>query len=573
MSIMTKENLDKLKRGKKVEAIMQVDNDKHAEIKITPVKDIYKINTSLINSSNSNKIEQHQHTVKNLNVVEAMAQTLVRSMIEKDASKGKRRKHGSYKDFAARVLAVPGIFDPKSYGIRKNGRYLDVGTVRKRVTYTAFTIRKMYEKFGTLDVTDEQQKLFFNELVDDVIRSENKHGKTRQTREAVANRINTAWKGANEVLDKCRSLEPDGEWPPNRLVVFENIKAYIPELIKVLPYYRFIYAVRMLVRACEEGMQEAFAGAGLVLAGMRVGESSAIRIGDIEYRGNLLRYYVNKQVDSSVKITDKLKNFSSYRYVFFFGVLVDIVELRRKQLSDLGYSSEQIEKSFLGSDKYDPFTPIDKTKVSAFLKKILIASGCALEDLIAVEKEAMGEKGEDSDHDMTAHLFRRNFSTHAINGGIPVNVVDALLGHENDSNKKNDFAGWDNANDIVGMLNRSFYYGSMASLTNPSYSPICLSNTELIAKGNNKYTFVISNAGTFRGRIESLEADDDIEIHIEGFEDEIPISVQAVIDTAASRKDRVVLPNLPSEETIEEWIGVADQIWYTNMSGGYRNEE
>jgi len=410
--------------------------------------------------------------------------------------------------------------------------------------------------------------------VDRIMAQDNKHGKTQNTRDKVADGLSSRWSYANEIISYARAKEPEGNWSNTQLITFEKKKYSSPELVKILPYYRFIIAVRLLFLACLEGIQEAFAGAALVLRGLRVGESSAIILGDIEYNGSIARCYVDKQVESKGKITNRLKNESSYRYVFIFGLLLDIVEMRKKQLREQGYSNEEINRSYLGSSYEDPTVPIDKTKVSAFLKSILILSGCENEDLRTVERDVFGEKGDDCDHDLSAHLFRRNFATYALNGGMSLQEVDALLGHENQKNKKIDYAGWDNAAVIVGKLNRCMNLGSITSRPNPSFLPVYLSNMSVIADGNKEYHFLVDRDGEIEGSFFTLEANDPIEIIVDGCEIDIPIMVQTSVDNIEDRKSRTVLSIIPSAEEIEQWIRIADETWEkSELGGGLINEK
>lgn len=573
MSLINREELKILTEQKKIESLLQVGEEKHAKVKIIPKDKSYIVKVELFDSRHNRLLKKTQKTITNLKVVDATVETLIRSL-EAEKKKTSDTKRGTYKDFAKRILDVDGVFDPKSYGIRRNGRYLATGTVHAAVTYTANTIGEMYEHFGTMDVSQEQQWEFFNLLIERIKNQDNKQGNSQKTREEIASGISNRWSYANQVLDYCRMQEPDGKWPTNPLITMDRIKVSSPELIKVLPYSRFIIAVRLLVLACKAGIQEAFAGAALVLRGLRVGESSAIKLGDIEYNGDIARYYICRQVGKKGMITESLKNDSSYRYVIMFGLMLDIIEIRKNQLAEKGYSIDEINESYLGSSYIDPKTPIDKTKVSAFLKKILIMSGCDDDELRYIEREIRGEKGDDCDYDLSAHLFRRNFATYALNGGMTLQMVDALLGHENKNNKKNDYAGWDNAQEIAGKLNRCFYFGSMTSSPNPSFSPVKIANMSVIAEGNREYCFFIENDGELTGAFNCLESDDSVEIIVDGCEVEIPIIVQTVADSSENRKKRMVLSQIPSADDIEQCIRKADEIWNrSELGGGIINEE
>lgn len=154
---------------------------------------------------------------------------------------------------------------------------------------------------------------------------------------------------------------------------------------------------------------------------------------------------------------------------------------------------------------------------------------------------------------------------------MSINTVDALLGHVNENNKRIDYAGWDNAEEIVGMLNRCFFFGSITESVNPAYSPVTVSNTSIIAEGNNEYCFAIENDGTLTASFEALEADDGIIIRTYGCDFEIPIAVQTITDSVDSRRSRVVLPVLPDLNEIEKWIHQADKIWNNSELRGWND--
>lgn len=134
-------------------------------------------------------------------------------------------------------------------------------------------------------------------------------------REKIANGVNTKWIYAEEIRQLCIKNAPElGPWPEIPLIRNITTSSNTPELTKVLPFEKYIAIISMLKEACNDGIQESFAGAGLALLGLRVGESTALKIGNFEFNGNLGRYYVENQIDDKGAITDKLKNEYSYRY-------------------------------------------------------------------------------------------------------------------------------------------------------------------------------------------------------------------------------------------------------------------
>ena len=571
MTVLTKRNLADLRLNKDIEFTSLVGDDYFAEIAVKHEKDKYKITVKLFQANPQKEIGNMRKSVSSIDALDSMIATIIRSLKEQShpkAKKTEKRTRGSYSDLAVRIEAIPGIRDPKSYGIRSHGRYWAQSTVDDTVDYATNTICRMYSEYGSLHITEEEQIEFINKEINRIVNQKNKHALNPASRDAIADGINQRWKRVNVIIDFCRYIEPEEDWPDS-LVTFAGIKGYTPELVKVLPYHRFIIAVRLLVNACFAGIQSAFAGAGLVLLGMRVGESAAIRINKIEHNvlDSLCRYYVDHQITGKGEITDKLKNEYSYRYVFINGIMWDIIQLRKKQLIDAGMNEDDIENAFLGSDNNDPHKPIKKAKVSAFLKNLLLLSGCKREEIQIMESEARGEKGYDSDHDFAAHLFRRNFASIARNGGIPIEVVDALLGHENKTNRNKDYAGWDDAREITSMINRCFYFGNMMKSGNPSYETIPLANSCYILNGNIQYEFEVATDGYLEFVLTSNESNCPVEIKIQGVSP-TDLTINPITDTPADRRNRMIPSRVPSKEEIDEWIHQADDIWakeYPNL--------
>lgn len=563
---LSAKNLKALKNGENVKIMLDIDDNLASVVKIVPNKNgTIKVITSL-RTKNPNKvvetIKPKQKTITSTDAIEATANSLSRKMISEYQGINSHAKRvpvsTNINEFKKLVESVPGVRDPISYGIRKNGKLLEQSSLNNYVRYFINTIGRMYAKFESRNVPEDKQLQFKAELIEKIFATQNGHGKKTRTKDSIANDVNGRWAAAEEIRKYCEKMLPQIDWG-NELAVTRRTKSFEHELTKVIPYEKLVMVATVLVVACHQGVPEAFAACGEVFCGCRVGESCALQMGKFEFKGNVGRYYVDHQIDNNGEITDKLKNDYSYRYIIIHGLMKDIYDLKKQQLLSLGYSENEIGDAFLGSTKENPFNPILKDRVSSFLRKVLLAIGCNKSEIKIIAAIVEGDEGDDCDHDLCAHLFRRIFATLTSNGGIAVNEIDALLGHENKLNKRGDFASWDFAEKMAAMLDRALWFGSLTSTVNPAYEPVALCNDNIIMKGNKQYRFTIEEDGILEGCVESLEANDVIDIAINQ-EISNEVTVISKTDSETEKRSRVILPFLPNEGTIEKCIAEAKEI-------------
>ena len=566
-SILTKVNIATLRNGQKIEISTLAGSNMTANIKIEPKngKYIAKVELYLDNPKEFTGLKT-QKTVKDINALDITIATLIRCLTIDFDSQSKKTKavrvKGTLRDFKERVYAVPDVFNPESYGLRKRTKkYYAKATVQGAVTYLAETIGSMYAICNTLNPTETQMYNFYNAEIERIMQQGDDAIKVR---EQVANSLAERWARANRVLRYCRTFEDLGPWPENDLPEFIRSKSYSIELIKVLPYERLIMVATFIVQACKAAIPEAFSVCGMIFCGMRVGESAALRMSRFEFNGKLGRYYIKEQVGKDGKITDILKNDYSYRYAYIYGVMRDMYNLRVQQLKERGYSDDEIKDAFFGSGE-DIHSPIRKERASAFMKNLFVLAGCNKEEIKTIEAEIAGDAGFDCDHNFCAHLSRKLYATYASNGGVDNLTVDALLGHENTENKSIDYAGWDNAAKIIGMLSRCMYFGSLTDTINPAYSDVFMHNENAyILEGNHQYIFYAEEDGYISGAITTLESDADL-IFTSDNDIVLHPNIEPITDDKKSKSDRVVLTNIPPSELIESWIKQAKLIWETKF--------
>ena len=511
-----------------------------------------------------------QKTVDDTKSINAILMALVRSLeakirLESSGGSSISVNHRSTKNFKAQVEAVPGIRTPSSFGIRKTKRYLAQSTLDARVTYFIETIGAMYQHFGTFDVPEAMQEDYRTDLVSKIYERQKRHGGAGSTRDEIANAVNQKWRESNEILEYCRKTDPESVWPAYPIPYAPSISTGSIELLKVMPWERYIKCLVLLYRACMARIPEAFACTGCATVGMRIGESCAPKLGQFEFNDDAGRYYVGHQIDKTNQLTDKLKNIYSYRYIPVFGVFRDIYNLRKNQLKSDGFSEAEINEAFLASDPNSLQTPVKRSRVQRFVKKLLFLTGISREEIELISASAGGEAGNDSDHDFTSHFFRRVFATYAANGGLLLKEVDATLGHENEENKKEDYAGWDKIELLTQKLSRAIYVGSLTSSQNPAHTPYKLSGNVLLnLSGNYQYRFIAENDGYLSLNATTLESDAPISINVLSSDGcGMAVAPTPVYDTKESKEKRPILPKLPSDVLIEKWISEA---WTIDIS-------
>lgn len=478
-------------------------------------------------------------------------------------------------------MSVDGIFDPQNYNQyiqkeKKTQKGWRETTTEQAVKYYANTIGKVYERFGK-DASRSDFEVFREEEVTRIYHSNFQHpckdgAVIKRRRENIYNSLNERFRRASIVQKFLLDHHPEMDWPSVPIPVAPRYSTPSNENIKTITYEQYVKMHVFLWRLCVARVPHAYASTGEVTQGMRVGESCAPLVGDFDVRAGYGRYYVGWQVDSNGNRTDVLKNDASYRYTFFGQFVCDIIALRKKQLREDGFTDEEADLLPFASSAEAPHQFLKKAKVSAFLRELLVLSGCDekwLEQQADKIFAAAAVAGNRDDTDIGAHELRSTYATLTANGGIDADTVDALLGHVNKRNAKKDYASWETAEEICQKLERCIYLGSLCGTRNPAITPVEIKPEEgYKLRGNTTYRFVASADMYLAFDIVALEGCDEINV-------QLPAASECVLlrrtpqDTLESKRSRPILPELPDPDVIEKWIKEAYEIDLTDIIRRY----
>lgn len=487
---------------------------------------------------------------------------------------------------AAQVMAIPDIKNPDNFR-----KYVPRGwgknTASTAVSYFARTFGHFYQTSG-FEATEADYLQFFENEIDRIydthFQRPCKNGIiVKQRRENIYNDLISRWRNARIVQLYLLENHPEFEWPATLIPLEPRYKSASTEETKTISYRQYITVLTLLKRLCMAEVPYSYAAHLEAVCGARIGESCAPYIKEFEITSDYGRYYVEFQIDKNGNRTNVLKNKYSYRFVFYMDFLKEMIDLRKNQLVNAGFSADEIPNFPYASSSNNPHSFLSKQKVSAFLKEVLILAGCD-EEWIKQESDRLfitsKATGNEEDLEVTAHLLRRTIATFLANGGIPIEVVDAILGHENEANKTEDYASEDKAREVCAMIDRAIYLGSLCKSSNPAFSPVNIStNTSANLHGNTAYSFVIQEDTYASINIACLEAGHAIRITAADNSPQLALFADSLLDknnllsprdTIENNHSRPILPALPSPAEVERWIFEANQIDLTEIITKWR---
>lgn len=583
MILITKDIVDQLRHKGKYTFTAQIENNIDAKVFLTRKEDdeVF-VRAYLMTRTPNERIDEVSEatcTVRSMDMLHIDIRDLCNKLIKKlrdfrtpPVLSSKR----SMKDFAERVYAVPNVLLPESYKKYVPRGWTSKSTVAKAVSYYANTIgTKVYGVYG-YDATIDDFMVFLEQECDTIYDRQYAHptkdGRIiKQRREGVYNGIAKRFDMARAVQMFLLEHAPEGEWPSMPIPTLPRYVAASAEEIKSIHYEHYIKLCTLLKRLCEMEYPLAFNALGEVCNGERVGESCAHLIGDFELQEDFGRVYIDYQLDEDGNRTTILKNEYSHRFTFFGGFLREMVLLRTTQLASRGYSESEYALMPFGAYADTPYTFIDKKKVSSFIRKLLKLVGCDEKWLEAeAEKMFVAAKavGNSEDLDTPAHLLRRTIATFFSNGGMPLDYVDAVLGHANEENLKKDFASWDKAKEIAAMAERSIWLGSLCSTKNPAYTPVPLcGNRDFLLDGNSRYCFRAEEDTYIEIDITALDGDAGLHVIVPDTYRTTSFQLRNPADTTTSRSVRTIPPKLPDKEEVEHWIREAEEIDLSMFEG------
>lgn len=593
MQLVNKNAIENLKAGKKVKFDVPVTDSVAVHLFLSPKGGeqtaIRGYLISLNPKSRITAVKEKSKTSSSYNSLPYDVRDLRNSLIREFESLNKssaRPRAIRPESFGAQVMEIDDIENPNnftSYVPRGWGKT----TASAAVSYYARTFGAFYEEYG-YDAAEADYHSYLESEIKKIYASRyqnpcNDGSIILQRRASIYNGLMTRWSQARVVQQYLLDNHPEIDWPSTLIPVEPRYKAVSSEELKTISFQQYITVLTLLKRLCIAKVPYAYAALLEAVCGARVGESCAPKISEFEISSSYGRYYIDTQIDKNGNRTHDLKRPCSHRYVFFVGFLKNMWNLRKEQLSEDGFSAEEIPDFPFASSAQNPHAYLSKQKVSSFLKEILTLAGCN-QEWIKLESErlfitALATENED-DLDVTAHLLRRSIATFFANGGIPIEYVDAILGHENPVNEKIDYASEDKAHEICAIIDRAIYLGSLCKTNNPAYTPVDISgNISAKLHGNNVYSFVVQEDAFMSLNLACLEAGHPIKITVTDRTPQLDLFSDPVIDkqnlvsprnAIESDHTRPILPALPSTEEVECWIDEASQIDLTEIINKWR---
>ena len=478
--------------------------------------------------------------------------------------------------FRTGIEKIPNLYSPASYNV-KGVRSWNKQTTEDSVKYILNTMGKFfaehhmnpspddYEKFFDLSAAEIAEKAIKRKLPEwtpnDASLSPAKY---EQFLANAAQNLTARWKRASRVLTYIQRMRAELNLtfpcPTEPISLQPCLTATAPEQIKSLPDEIYVKCCTLLLRLCELGIPAAYASICEVLVGMRISESCAPLIGDFEVFPNYVRLFVKYQITDKGERLIYLKTDASYRYVYFGDFFLRLLNLRKSQLAAKGFTAEEISEMPLASPDESPRCFLIPDSVLPFVKKLLTAAGCDKNWVMTAEYllfQASGLFGLDP----TSHTCRRALVTYWLNRGIPLSIVDELVGHKNSDRGHYDFASPEFGSTVAALMERTRYLGSLCQCLNPAFVPQPLSGHHtILLKGNHRYQFVAEQDGWLELNVNTLECRDDllIDSNMELSLDDL--NAQYITDTLTSRRTRPILAPLPTEDTVEKWIQEAQEM-------------
>ncbi|MGM9602427.1 MAG: hypothetical protein ACI3W5_12715, partial [Faecousia sp.] len=396
-------------------------------------------------------------------------------------------------------------------------------------------------------------------------------------RERILDGVNQRFAQAAIVQQYLLEHHSEISWPQTPIPVMPHILTPSIENIKSIEYEQYIKLKTLIVRCCHARVPYAFAASGTVICAERMGESCAPLIGDFEIYGDFGRYYLEYQIDNDNQRTDELKNEYSERFVAFGQLMIDLINLRKAQLAEDGYSDAEIFIMPFGATASAPYEFLNKAKVSSFVRKLLTLVGCNeqwLEQQANKMFAAAEAEGNREDLDVGAHELRSTIATFAGNGGMSTEMLDAYLGHVNPRNKKGDYSTLEDAERVCRILDRCLLHGSLCATSNPAITPVPITVSHSYhLEGNSAYRFQCDTDMYVEFDLTTLECGDNITIQFPAECKSNVLQRRTVPDTIADKRTRPILLKLPDPETVEKWITEAKQIDLTDIIKHYGGQD
>lgn len=421
--------------------------------------------------------------------IDTMVHAVWQKWITAENAKNPRRKmqRGVISNFFQAVQ-----FNPADLGWARS-------TYDGTLSYLRDSIAPRMDSIGN-DLCDEDLKKIADDLIARACKSG--RGKPGADGRAAEKDVVVAQQQVVAKLDRCRRLYelartqyPQSGLPDVQLPIFERVKASKMEQPKELPADTRVVFANMLWLFANRGDARAYNAALMLYAGLRTGEAAAPKIGEIALAADNKygSYFVAGKIRGGT-YEPYPKTQAGYRTIILGSELVQFVQLRIRQLQEIGCTAQEIDDMPLGTTK--------DAELSAFVRRLLLLAGCDSQILAANTSEL----AQIDSVDISAYRLRRDWATRMANCcGMPMDMLDKLLGHARRDNAKRNYTTPEQQRRIAAIIDRCVLLPQLSQ--NPAVYTNFLSPDATLVMGENlKYQFHTDADNTIQLDIQALEA-------------------------------------------------------------------
>ena len=383
-------------------------------------------------------------------------------------------------------------FNPANFGWAQS-------TYDGTLSYLRDSIAPRMDRFGE-DLCNEDLKKIADDLIERA--SKSRRGKTAADGRAAEKDAAAARQQVIAKLDRCRRLYelartqyPQSGLPDVHFPVYERVKVSKVEQPKELPADTRVVFANMLWLLANQGDARAYNAALMLYVGLRTGEAAAPKIGDIALADDdkYGSYFVAGKIRGGT-YEPYPKTQAGYRTIILGSELVQFVQLRIRQLQEIGCTAQEIDDMPLGTT--------NDTELSAFVRKLLLFAGCDSQMIT----DNVSESAQIDHADISAYVLRRDWATRMANCcGMPMDMLDKLLGHARRDNAKRDYATPAQQQRIAAIIDRCVLLPQLSQ--HPAVCANFLSpDASLVLEENLKYQFYTDASSTIQLDIQALEA-------------------------------------------------------------------
>ena len=389
-------------------------------------------------------------------------------------------------------------FDPADLGWAQS-------TYDGTLSYLRDSIAPRMDSIGE-DLCDEDLK----KIADDLIARACKSGRGKPGADGRAAEKDAAAARQQVIakLDRCKRLYelartqyPQSGLPDVQFPFFERIKVSKAEQPKELPADTRVVFANMLWRLANQGDARAYNAALMLYVGLRTGEAAAPKIGEITLTADHKygSYFVAGKIRGGI-YEPYPKTQAGYRTIILGSEMVQFVRLRIQQLLEIGYTTQEIEAMPLGTK--------NDSDLSAYVKRLLLLAGCNSQIITESTAEAM----QTDSTDVSAYILRRDFATRMANCcGMPMDMLDKLLGHARRDNARRDYTTPTQQQRTAAIIDRCVLIPQLSQ--SPAAQPMNISNnTSLVLDENIQHQFIAETDCVINLDIQALEPGQDLVI-------------------------------------------------------------